>query len=63
VKLAPYCLKPAAYAGFLSTPAASAMYPSSAMSASSSEYAGSIAVLRRMAARPLELRTPVIECG
>ncbi len=33
------------------------------MSASRNEYAGSIAVLRRMTSRLLELSTPVIECG
>ncbi len=62
-KFAPYCLKPAAYTGLLPTPEARAMYPRAAMSASKNEYAGSIAVLRLMTSRLLELSTPVIECG
>jgi hypothetical protein len=39
------------------------MYPSSAMSPSKKEYAGSIALLRRMTPGPLELNTPVNEWG
>src|ERR1700722_18605844 len=47
--------KGAAETGEESTFDAMAMYPSSAMAPSRMEYAGSIAVLRRMTARPLEL--------
>ncbi len=44
-------------------PAAIAAYPSSAISPSSSEYAGNADMFRLITLRPPEASTPVTECG